>query len=195
MEEYEISIIGTDINEQALSTARSGIYPDWSFRNTPHWVKSSYFKPVDDQRSEIIPSIKKMVSFHKSNLISDNNIHCPEETEAMDIIFCRNVLMYFTREWAKKTSEKLSQCLSEGGWLAVTSCELSSGLFHGLGPVNFPGAVILRKIPLKAKKPEITDEISPVVSSGLPPSLQSVESLKQFSKPWSSRFFRKSIAS
>ena len=63
----------------------------------------------------------------------------------MDIIFCRNVLMYFTNEWISKISQNLFHSLTEEGWLIVSSCELSSDLFPQFTPVNFPGAVLYRK--------------------------------------------------
>lgn len=63
----------------------------------------------------------------------------------MDIILCRNVLMYFTDAWVSKISQNLFNSLTEGGWLIVSSCELSSKMFPQFTPVNFPGAVLYHK--------------------------------------------------
>jgi chemotaxis protein methyltransferase CheR len=63
----------------------------------------------------------------------------------MDIIFCRNVLMYFTTEWITKISQNLFHSLSEDGWFVVSSSELSSQVFPQFTPVNFPGAILYRK--------------------------------------------------
>ncbi|MGB8490157.1 MAG: CheR family methyltransferase [Bacteroidales bacterium] len=161
--DQEIKIYATDIDTKALSTARTGIYGSWSFRNTPEWLKSTYFRRVGDQKYEIVPFIKKMVSFHSCNLTDTECSPASQANVTMDIIFCRNVLMYFTREWARKISDKLTQSLSKSGWLAVSSCELSSGLLPELTPVNFPGAVLFRKLPAKAAHNFIQTTKTPVI--------------------------------
>jgi chemotaxis protein methyltransferase CheR len=86
-----------------------------------------------------------MVTFSSFNLTHENFLSSVCKNHNMDIIFCRNVLMYFTNEWAAKVSQNLFHSLSEEGWLVVSSCELSSNLFPQLTPVNFPGAVLYRK--------------------------------------------------
>jgi len=145
IKDWKITILATDINTKALSKARKGIYGAWSFRNSPPWLKKNYFKKINEKEFEIVPEIKKMVTFSSFNLTSENYPFPFRENNKMDIIFCRNVLMYFTDEWSVKASDKLYNSLSEDGWLIVSSCELSSILFTKFIPVNFPGAVLYRK--------------------------------------------------
>jgi len=142
IKDWNITILATDINPGALSKAVSGIYSKWSFRNSPSWLKSRYFYNKEDRQYEIIPEIKKMVTFTCLSLVEMSAIGIANK---MDIIFCRNVLMYFTNEWATKVSQDLIHSLAEEGWLVISSCELSSNLFPQLIPVNFPGAVLYRK--------------------------------------------------
>jgi chemotaxis protein methyltransferase CheR len=142
IEDWNITILATDINPRALSKAVSGIYGTWSFRNSPSWLKSTWFHHKEDRKYEIIPEIKKMVTFTCLSLVEMSVI---SNTNTMDIIFCRNVLMYFTNEWINKISKNLFHSLSEEGWLVVSSSELSSGVFPQFTPVNFPGAVLYRK--------------------------------------------------
>ncbi len=142
IEDWDITILATDINPKALSKAVSGIYGTWSFRNTPAWLKSRYFHNKEDRQYEIIPEIKKMVTFTSLSLVEMSAIR---NTNTMDIIFCRNVLMYFTSEWVTKISQNLFNSLSEDGWFVVSSSELSSYVFPQFTPVNFPGAVLYRK--------------------------------------------------
>jgi chemotaxis protein methyltransferase CheR len=120
----------------------TGIYGTWSFRNSPSWLKSSYFHNKDDRQYEVIPEIRKMVTFTCLSLVEMSAI---SNANTMDIIFCRNVLMYFTKEWVNKISQDLFHCLSEDGWFVVSSSELSSQVFPQFTPVNFPGAVLYRK--------------------------------------------------
>ncbi|MGD0341467.1 MAG: CheR family methyltransferase [Bacteroidales bacterium] len=142
IEDWNITILATDINPRALSKAVSGIYGAWSFRNSPAWLKSTWFHHKEDGQYEIIPEIKNMVTFTCLSLVEMSAI---SNANTMDIIFCRNVLMYFTKEWVNKISQDLFHCLSEDGWFVVSSCELSSQVFPQFTQVNFPGAVLYRK--------------------------------------------------
>ncbi len=142
IKDWDITILATDINPKALSKAVSGIYGTWSFRNSPSWLSSRYFHNKGDKQLEIIPEIKQMVTFTCLSLVEMSAI-CNSNT--MDIIFCRNVLMYFTSEWVSKISQNLFNSLSEDGWFVVSSSELSSYVFPQFMPVNFPGAVLYRK--------------------------------------------------
>jgi chemotaxis protein methyltransferase CheR len=140
---WKISILATDINPKALEKAEAGIYRPWSFRNTPDWLIKSYFNSLEDRKLEIVPEIKKMVTFSNHNLTENDDFSVFGGN--MDIIFCRNVLMYFTNDWVSKISQNLFHSLSEDGWFVVSSTELSSQVFPQFIPVNFPGAVLYRK--------------------------------------------------
>jgi len=142
IKDWDITILATDINPKALSKAAHGIYGAWSFRNSPAWLKSRYFHNKEDRQFEIIPEIKQMVNFTCLSLVEMSAI---SKASTMDIIFCRNVLMYFTSEWVTKISQNLFNSLSEDGWFVVSSSELSSYVFPQFTPVNFPGAVLYRK--------------------------------------------------
>lgn len=143
IEDWDISILATDINLKAIRKASSGIYNEWSFRNTPASLKNRYFNLMEDRKYEIIPQIKKMVTFNCLSLIEMTPLI---NVNSIDIIFCRNVLMYFTNEWATRVSQNFFHSLNEDGWLVVSSCELSSQLFSKFSPVNFPGAILYQKI-------------------------------------------------
>jgi chemotaxis protein methyltransferase CheR len=143
IEDWKITILATDINPAALGKAEHGIYRNWSFRNCPDWLKTRYFNDLGDRRFEIIPEIKKMVTFQYRSLTDENTL--PAIANKMDIIFCRNVLMYFTSDWVSKISQGLFNSLSENGWFVVSSSELSSQLFPQFTAVNFPGAVLYCK--------------------------------------------------
>ena len=145
IKDWKIKIFATDINTKALSKARDGVYGSWSFRNSPSWLKEHYFKKINHREYEVIPEIKEMVTFSSFNLISGDYSSSICKNYRMDVIFCRNVLMYFTSEWASKVSQNLFESLLENGWLIVSSCELSSDLFPKLTPVNFPDSVLYHK--------------------------------------------------
>jgi chemotaxis protein methyltransferase CheR len=146
IEDWDITIIASDLSTASLIKARAGIYSFWSFRNSPFWFTQKYFKKRSSLEFEILPEIRKMVTFSSFNLTDGNYLSNACNNHRMDIIFCRNVLMYLTKEWAAKVTQYLFDALSENGWLAVSSCELSSELFPQFSVINFPGAVLYRKI-------------------------------------------------
>ncbi|TAL80644.1 MAG: protein-glutamate O-methyltransferase CheR, partial [Bacteroidetes bacterium] len=150
IKDWNISILATDINPKALEKARAGTYGPWSFRNTPDWIRTGYFHHHEDRKYEIIPEVKKIVTFSCHNLTGDDIFSDIENK--MDIIFCRNVLMYFTPGWINRISKNLYHSLSEYGWLVVASSELSSQVFPQFTAVNFPGAVLYTKAKNRVEK-------------------------------------------
>jgi chemotaxis protein methyltransferase CheR len=105
---WKISIYGTDINEHFLDLARKGLYGEWSFRQSPPWLKD-YFNKMKNGKYKINSDIQSMVNFKNLNLISPI---FPSEMKNMDFIFCRNVLMYFDTNQIKSIISKFSNCLS-----------------------------------------------------------------------------------
>ena len=145
LKEWKIEILATDVNPRSLHKAKTGIYTQWSFRNCPPWLKEKYFHPMGEGRHKILPGIRKMVHFANLNLSEEFHSLRTCSTQAMDIIFCRNVLMYFSDEWIRIISQNFHQSLQPDGWFVVSSCELSSEVFPQFNPVNFPGAVFYQK--------------------------------------------------
>jgi len=143
--DWNITILATDINPHFLTKASEGVYSEWSFRDTPQWVKERYFTKRDDGLFEILSTIKEMVTFSCHNLAEDTYPSLLNTTNAMDIIFCRNVLMYFTPECEKKVIDKLYNSLVDDGWLIVSPSETSHVLFSQFTTVDFPNAIFYRK--------------------------------------------------
>jgi chemotaxis protein methyltransferase CheR len=144
-EQWQVTILATDINPQSLRPATLGVYGKWSFRGVPDWIKARYFKKREGGRFELSPHIRKKVAFSYLNLSDDAYPSLLNNTNAMDVIFCRNVLMYFNAEKVKEVAAKLSRSLAEGGWLIVSPAETSNALFSPLAAVEFPEAVLYRK--------------------------------------------------
>ncbi len=138
------NILATDLNREFLRKAAEGVYSDWSFRSVPEGVKEAYFSIHGDE-ARLLPDIKKMVQFSHHNLARDPYPLGWGETEPMDLIFCRNVIMYFTLERQEQIINKLCECLAEGGLLVVSPAEASSVTNPHLVPVNHPGVVMFRK--------------------------------------------------
>ena len=143
-EAWNLTILGTDINPRFLRKAAEGVYGEWSFRDTPAWIRERYFTRRRDGRYELQPRIRKRVTFSHLNLADDAYPSLVSNTNAMDVILCRNVLMYFTAARARRAAENFRRALVGGGWLIVSPTETSNTLFAPLAPVQLPGVLVYR---------------------------------------------------
>ena len=158
LKKWNITILATDINPRFLQKAKEGVYSDWSFRDTPGWVRENYFTKTQ-KGFEIREDIRKMVTFSYHNIIEDPFPSFLNSTNAMDIIFCRNVLIYFSQESARDVIHNFYRCLVDDGWLIVSAVEAPHAFFSGFRTMNFPGVTLYRKSEAVEKAP--STRISP----------------------------------
>ena len=144
--DWRITLLATDINSHLLRHAALGVYDAWSFRNAPPGLQEEYFRPRDDGRFELNAQIRQMVTFAYLNLAEDTYPALINGTDYMDLIFCRNVLIYFDRERAQQARQRLFKALVPGGWLAVAGSELSPKNYEQFVPIRFPGAYLYRRV-------------------------------------------------
>lgn len=136
---WEISVLGTDLNPAFLERARRASYREYSFRTNPDQVKLRYFAPGRSGAWTVLPSIRELTSFSRLNLVED-----PFPAD-IDLVLCRNVLMYFSPAHAGRVLRKLHDCLADDGWLVVAPQELSLLSRTPFLPVWLPGAQGFRK--------------------------------------------------
>lgn len=116
---WNIEVHGSDINQRVLQTARKGTYTKNSFRTTEPYFLRKYFSE-DNGAFTIDDRIKKHVNFSYLNLLD------PVKTRfmgKMDIIFCRNVLIYFDNESRRRVIENFYDRLVDGGYLLLGHAE------------------------------------------------------------------------
>ena len=172
---WNLTILATDINPRFLHKAENGVYGKWSFRDVPSWIQDRYFRKKGHGRYEISSQIKRMVKFSYHNLAEDTYPSLLNDTNAMDIILCRNVLMYFTPDRTRKVIRRLYRSLVNGGWLVTSPSEVHNMLFSQFTTVNFPDAILYRKEIGKPKTPRNLfprQVITDVKPAGLPATLQ-----------------------
>lgn len=132
--DWQVEILGSDINQRVLHTARKGVYKKTSHRvSTPEMIKK-YFVEEGKGDYRIIDAVRELVSFSYVNLLD------PFKTSLinnMDIIFCRNVIIYFDREAKKKVVESFHDKLRDGGYLL---------LGHSESLINLSNAFVLRTL-------------------------------------------------
>ncbi len=119
LREFDVEIIGSDINRRVLQTARRGIYRKNSFRATePCYIDKYFVREGDAYR--VKDDVKKLVSFSHLNLLDPVKIRF---IGSLDVIFCRNVLIYFHPESKKKLINHFHQRLHDGGYLLLGHAE------------------------------------------------------------------------
>lgn len=112
----KIKIQAYDIDDEAISKAKAGIYSEKSIVNVPEAFKKKYFTPIGNS-FKISDEIKKCIEFKKFNLLKD------KYPTGYDLIVCRNVMIYFTEEAKDEMYHNFNSALKSGGILFVGSTE------------------------------------------------------------------------
>jgi chemotaxis protein methyltransferase CheR len=139
--EWDVQIMGMDINERALETAKSGIYYDRSFRMTDAKYMQRFFSP-NTGNYKAKDNIKRMTSFISGNITDTAAWNTMRD---IDVIFCRNVLIYFSDEKLKIAVENFYKALRKGGFLLLGHSETLTGIFDKFEPQRFPKTIIYKK--------------------------------------------------
>ncbi len=132
-----------DISKRALLKAKRGIYGKHSFRENGIDYKDQYFEKIKTG-IRLSADIRERVCFNRANLLHDNISPHPYY---YDIIFCRNVLIYFDRKTQKSILEKLANILKPGGILFVGHAEAGQVDNEAFSKIHVPKAFAYRKMP------------------------------------------------
>ena len=117
--DWHVEILGTDISQKVLDIAQAGKYTNYSIRSTPELVKKRYFRR-DGQRWIINDEVRDMVCFEIHNL---NDRLAARRHGLWDVIFCRNVLIYFDDDMQNRVVETLAESLADDGCLFIGHSE------------------------------------------------------------------------
>jgi chemotaxis protein methyltransferase CheR len=128
---WKIDIIGTDLSREMVARAKSGIYSQFEVqRGLPvtHLVK--YFQQIVGDKWQIKDNIRQMVQFREGNLLSDFGL-----VGTFDIVFCRNVLIYFDMPTKTRVLESISAIMPPDGFLLMGGAETVLGITDKFKPV------------------------------------------------------------
>jgi len=145
VDRWSITILGTDINTRMLARARQAIYSEWAFREerAKQW-RPRYFNRQGGHY-ELTPVVQRLVTFSQFNLVEDDYPSYKSNTTMMDLILCRNVMIYFTEPVSRRIIEQFHNCLTPGGWLAVGHAEHSFTTHCSFQVHNFPNAILYQR--------------------------------------------------
>ncbi len=139
---WSIKITANDLSEAVLQAARRGMYNEYALRTTPKELVAKYFTK-EENRYKIKPEVKKLVSFGQVNL---NDRMAIKRIERSQVVFCRNVLIYFDDAMKKRVISSFYDNLELGGFLLIGHSESLHNISRAFKPVHHPGAIVYQKM-------------------------------------------------
>ncbi|MBE7414835.1 MAG: protein-glutamate O-methyltransferase CheR [Deltaproteobacteria bacterium] len=139
---WNVDILGSDISDGVLRAAAAGVYDKYSLRNTPEEYIRKYFTGSGETYT-INSRARSLVRYKKINLVDANETRM---VRGMDIVFCRNVLIYFDDASKKKAIGHLYDSMEKGGYLLVGFSESLHSITRLFRPVSVERSVVYKKI-------------------------------------------------
>lgn len=139
---WDIRITANDLSEAVLASARKGVYSDYALRTTPPEITNRYFIKEGTQY-RIDPKVQQLVQFGQINLSDRTQL---KRVERSQIVFCRNVIIYFDDEMKKQVIGSFYDNLLPGGYLLIGHSESLHNISRAFKPEHHTGAIIYRKL-------------------------------------------------
>lgn len=140
--DHLFSVVGVDIDTEAIERARAGVYGKPSFRAIDPAVRRKYFTPASPMTFRVNDEPRRIVEFYPFNLLNEAY---PPALRGMDVVFYRNVSIYFDASIQLKIFLHLAKILNVGGYLVVSSTETLSHDLDILTLVEVDGQFFYRK--------------------------------------------------
>jgi chemotaxis protein methyltransferase CheR len=138
LKDWTVEILATDLNDRSLEAARAGVYGDYALRSTTDYFKRKYFSAVEQNKLQVRPEVKKLITFSRLNLQDDSRMLF---MKGVDLIFCCNVLIYFDGASKAKVINHFFSNLNSGGYLFLGTSESLMKLNDQFHLVHFPGTI------------------------------------------------------
>ncbi len=143
LENWDVEVLGTDLNPDVLELARVGSYGHWSFRDTPLEVIERFFE-VSGGKYQVRGDLRTRAIFELHNLLVPPDAH-----QKFDLILCRNVTIYFSPQTAQGVYQNLAEQLLPGAWLILGPSDPPIQPLTieriGLERVMLPGVIVWKK--------------------------------------------------
>lgn len=143
-QDWSFGIVATDINRRFLALARAGVYDNWALRGMDPALLQRTFHRVG-ARWRINEVYRQAVTFRHHNMVKDKFPSIEHELSGLDLIICRNVIIYFDTTTNRRLADQFYRSLVPGGWLAVGHAEPHTEIFRAFQTINAPGAVLYQR--------------------------------------------------
>lgn len=142
VDQYDIEIIGSDIDTQTLKASEEGIFGKRALMRLPEALVKKYFTPLDGERWQILEDLRQSVQFSRVNLIDAAQMQAHGR---FDVIFCRNVLIYFDDASRRMAAENLFGNLLPGGFICLGHTESMSRISPLFNLRRFSDAIVYQR--------------------------------------------------
>ena len=139
---WDVQVIGMDVDGVALDKARRAVYHHNSFRGVSPAVKERHFVPATPGAAQVKDSIRRLVAFRPGNIVEPASF---AGLPPLDVIFCRNVLIYFSEAMILRVVRLFHDALAPGGYVFLGHAESLSRITDMFTPIRFQGAMVYRK--------------------------------------------------
>jgi len=142
IDKWDVEIVAADIDTNVLEAAKQGVYSSRSVQNLPKPILQKYFTPLKDGYYKITDDLINAIEFKKANIV--NSIEMLKFRN-FDIVFCRNLLIYFDDLSRKKAAENLYNAMNPGGFICLGHAESMSRISSIFEVRSFPKAIVYQK--------------------------------------------------
>ena len=142
VDNYNIEIVGSDIDTRALKAAAEGVYGARALMRLSNDVIDRFFERVEGDQVRIDPGLRDSVQFTRANLIDGSDM---ARYRDFDIVFCRNVLIYFDDASRRIAAENLYDCLRPAGYICLGHSETMSWISPLFRVCRFPEAIVYQR--------------------------------------------------
>lgn len=140
--QWDVELLASDIDSDAIDRARNGIYHERSLRQLPGAIVYRYFKRLPDNQYQVADDLQASVAFSRANILDmgDSALHW-----GFDVVFCRNLLIYFDDLSRRLAAEALFDALNPGGFICLGHSESMSRISPLFKVRKFPDAIVYQK--------------------------------------------------
>ena len=139
---YNVEIVASDIDTDALARAAEGYFSERSLARLPDVLKNRYFEPEHEHRRRIIQDLRESVQFTPANIIDPQSM---AKLGTFDVILCRNLLIYFDDTARQRAADNLYDSLNPGGYICLGHSESMGRISDRFTLARLPDAIVYRR--------------------------------------------------
>lgn len=142
IDNYDVEIVGSDIDTQVLAAAQRGIYPARSIQYVPpHWL-SKYFVRSGEHEWQVCDDLRGSIEFNQTSIVDRMQVM---RNQRFDVVFCRNLLIYFDEVSRRLAADNIYEALHPGGFVCLGHSESMSRISNSFMVRKFPDAIVYQR--------------------------------------------------
>jgi chemotaxis protein methyltransferase CheR len=150
VDSYNIEIVGSDIDTRVLEAARQGLYGERALMRVTPELAAKYFRRTETDQWQLIDDIRESVQLSRVNVL---DVAETGRQGRFDVIFCRNMLIYFDEASRRRAAENLYECLLPGGFICLGHTESMSRISSLFEVCRFDDAVVYQRATAQGGRP------------------------------------------